>query len=240
MSLTVTVNKHEAERPASSDTVQLTVVVPFGNADPDAGVHTGAPAPEQLSLTPGEKFTTALQALGSVLWVMFAGQLIVGFTASFTVTVNEQAAVRPAPSVTVQLTDVVPLGKATPEAGVQTTAPCPSGQLSVAVGSNVTTAVQAPASVLPVIFAGQVIDGGWLSFTVTVNEQEAVRPAASVNVQLTVVVPFGKAVPGVGAQVGVPTPGQLSLAAGAKVTTAEHWSGSVLTVIGLGQVRLGG
>ena len=43
--------------------------------------------------------------------------------------------------------------------------------------------------------AGHVIVGGWASTTVTVKEQEAVSPAASVTWWVTVVVPTGKADP---------------------------------------------
>jgi hypothetical protein len=49
-------------------------------------------------------------------------------------------------------------------------------------------------------FVGQVIDGGCVSLTVTVNEQ--LGPA--VEVQVTVVVPFGKNEPDGGVQVMVP------------------------------------
>lgn len=51
--LTVTLNEHEFELLAASLTEQVTVVTPSGNAEPDAGVQTGAPTPEQLSLTDG-------------------------------------------------------------------------------------------------------------------------------------------------------------------------------------------
>ena len=40
MSLTVTVKLHAEVLPAASAAVQLTVVVPFGNADPDGGLQT--------------------------------------------------------------------------------------------------------------------------------------------------------------------------------------------------------
>ena len=50
---------------------------------------------------------------------------------------------------------------------------------------------------------------------VTVNAQTDLLFAASVTEQLTVVVPFGKAAPDGGLQIGVPTPGQLSLTTGA-------------------------
>ena len=57
------------------------------------------------------------------------------------------------------------------------------------------------------------IFGGSLSFTVTENEQLEVFADASVAVQLTVVVPFGNAVPDAGVH-DVVTPGQLSVAVG--------------------------
>ena len=59
----------------------------------------------------------------------------------------------------------------------------------------VTTAEQRPVSVLTTILAGQEIVGSSLSLTVTVKEQKAVLPLASVTVKLLVVVPFGKAEP---------------------------------------------
>ena len=89
-----------------------------------------------------------------------------------------------------------------------------------------------------VMGAGQVMAGGSVSLTVTVKVHVAVFPDASVAVQVTVVVPFGKAEPEAGEQLVV-TPGQLSLAAGAKVTTAEHWPGSVDLVMFAGHAMVG-
>jgi hypothetical protein len=66
--------------------------------------------------------------------------------------------------------------------------------------------------VLLVTFAGQVIVGACVSFTVTVKEQLAVLPDASLTVQFTVVAPFANVEPDAGVQTGVPTPGQLSVA----------------------------
>ena len=51
-----------------------------------------------------------------------------------------------------------------------------------------------------------------MSLTVTVNVQLAELPDASLTVHVTVVVPFGKKEPDGGVHVGVPTPGQLSVA----------------------------
>ena len=111
--------------------MQVTVVVPFGKVEPEAGLHTKV-APGQLSLTVGLKVTTALHWLGSLQTVMFAGHVIDGAWQSFTVTVNEQDRVLPLVSVAVHVTVVVPLAKTEPEAGAQdVVAP---GQLSVAVG----------------------------------------------------------------------------------------------------------
>jgi hypothetical protein len=60
------------------------------------------------------------------------GQLIVGGRLSVTVTVKLQLALFLLPSVTVQVTVVVPFWKVEPEAGVQLGVPT-FGQLSVAV-----------------------------------------------------------------------------------------------------------
>jgi hypothetical protein len=65
-----------------------------------------------------------------------------------------------------------------------------------------------------VILAGQLIAGGVRSLTVTVKPQLAVRFAASVALQLTVVVPFGNCEPEVGEHTTVVTPEQLSVAVG--------------------------
>jgi hypothetical protein len=65
--------------------------------------------------------------------------------------------------------------------------------------------------------AGHVIVGGCVSFTVTVKVHIEVfgGVAASLTLQVTVVVPTGNEAPDAGLQTGVPTPGQLSLTVGA-------------------------
>jgi len=75
--------------------------------------------------------------------------------------------------------------------------------------------LDAPFGVTAVTFAGHVIEGGWVSLTVTVNEQVAVLPTPSVAVAVTVVTPFGNVEPdaGVDTTVGVE---QLSVAVGAE------------------------
>jgi len=168
---------------------------------------------------------------------MFAGQVIVGGCVSFTVTVNVQVAVLPTASVAVDVTVVVPTGKKLPDAGVLTTVT--PGQLSLAVTLKVTTAPHWFGLFETVILAGQVMDGGCVSFIVMVNVQVAVFPTASVAVEVTVVVPTGKKLPDAGTLTTV-TPGQLSLAVMLKLTTAPHWFGSFEMVILAGQVMDGG
>jgi hypothetical protein len=78
---------------------------------------------------------------------------------------------------------------------------------------------------------------------VTVNEQVAVLPDASVAVQVTVVVPTGNGVPDGGTQATV-TPGQLSVATGGgNVATAVvaigQLAGATAVTLG-GQVMVGG
>ena len=129
---------------------------------------------------------------------------------SFTVIVNEQLLVLPAASLTPHVTVDVPFGNVEPDGGAQVGAATP-GQLSDTVGAGyVTTAEHFPESVPVTTLAGQVIKGGCVSLIVTVNEQLAVLPEASLTVQVTVVVPFGNVEPDGGEQTGAPRP-QLSL-----------------------------
>jgi hypothetical protein len=133
-----------------------------------------------------------------------------------TVIVKLQLAVLFEVSVAVQVTVVTPTGKTEPEVTttlfwfLQTT--LWMAQLSLAVGAKVAFAPlgQVGSSVW---LAGQVIAGGCVSLTVTVNEQVLVLFEASRAVHVTVVVPFGNAVPDAGLQLTV-APGQLSLTVG--------------------------
>jgi len=98
------------------------------------------------------------------------------------------------------------------------------------VAAKFTTAEVAFGAVCTTIFAGQVIVGGCVSFTVTVKL--AVVPA--VVVMFTVVVPTGKKDPEAGL---TPTIPQVPDVIGAgKFTTAPHWFGSFATVILAGAV----
>ena len=213
VSTTVIVNEHMLVFPAASVATAVTVVVPFGNAEPDGGVATTL-TPGQLSVAVTTKLTTAEHRPGAAGTVMFAGHVIAGGWPSFTVTVNEQLEVFPDVSVATLVTVVTPFGNELPDGGFDTTVT--PGQLSEAVTVNVTTAEQTLGSVTFVMFAGHVTVGACVSFTVTVKLHVVVfgGVAASLTVQVTVVTPFGYTAPEAGLHVTVPTPGQLSVAVG--------------------------
>src|SRR5215831_19468863 len=91
VSLTVTVNDAEATLPALSDAVHVTVVVPSGKVDPDAGVHVTGTTPSTSSSADAVYVTTAPAGLVASA-VMFAGTVITGGIVSgcgVTVTVND-------------------------------------------------------------------------------------------------------------------------------------------------------
>ena len=138
---------------------------------------------------------------------------MVGGCVSTTVTVKLQVAVLPDASVAVVVTVVVPFGNTDPDGGLDTTVT--PGQLSAAVAVKVTVLEHCPIAAGITMFAGQLTVGACVSLTVTVKEQLDELPCASVTAQLTVVVPFGKVEPEGGVHDAVPTPGQLSLTAGA-------------------------
>ncbi len=143
LSLTVIVKVQLSLLPAASVAVLVTVVVPFGNVEPDAGLETTV-TPGQLSVAVTLKLTTAEHFPRSFACVTFAGQVITGFSVSATVTVNEQVDVLPDASVAVLVTVVVPFGNVEPDAGLETTVT--PGQLSVAVTLKLTTAEHFPGS----------------------------------------------------------------------------------------------
>src|SRR5205085_1988144 len=135
----VTVWLQVAECPDVSVAVQVIVVVPFGNTLPAGTPLELTMTPGQLSLAVAEPrfapVTTAVHVPASVLTVLFAGQVIVGFSLSFTVTVNEQLLVLPEASVTVKVLVVAPFGKSEPESRPAVCMVVWPGQLSVPTGA---------------------------------------------------------------------------------------------------------
>jgi hypothetical protein len=96
--------------------VQDTLVVPIGNADPEAGVQVVV-TPVQLSLAVGWNVTAAEHWFGSLLRVMLAGQVIVGGVVSLTVKVVVQVETLSAASFTVTVTVVTPNPTSVPAVG---------------------------------------------------------------------------------------------------------------------------
>jgi hypothetical protein len=212
---TVTPKAQVLVLPLPSVAVLVTVVVPAAKELPEDGLDTTTGLP-QLSVPVTVNVTTAWQVLIFAFTVMLDEQLITGTWLSTTVTVNEQVAVFPLPSVAVPVTVVFPNANVLPEAGEETTAGLP--QLSVAVVLKVATAVQFPDADM-LTFAGQLITGTVLSTTRTVNEQVELFPLPSVAVPVTVVFPKLKVLPETGEETTVALP-QLSVAVMLNVAVA--------------------
>src|ERR1043166_800135 len=100
---------------------------------------------------------------------MLAEQVIVGgVVLGFTMTLKVQLVVLPEPSVAVQVTVLVPMGKIEPLGGLQLVVT--PEQLSLAVGEKFTARpLQIDGSALVVMLAGVVIVGRVASITVMVN-----------------------------------------------------------------------
>src|SRR5688572_5450170 len=162
---------------------------------------------------------------------------MVGASSSRTTTVNPQAASFPAASMAVHATTLVPIGNAQPLGGSQTTST--PGQLSVALGSKVTTALHRPASALRTTLLAHNRSGLSRSSTSTLNPQLTVLLLTSVAVQPTSVVPRGKRVPEGGTHTTV-APAQSSATLGAKFTTASQRPRSVPATMLLGHTSIGG
>jgi hypothetical protein len=163
---TVTVKLHAVLLFEVSVAVQVTLVVPTWKTEPEAGLQA-TETPGQLSVAVAEKVATAPAGqVGSN--VMLAGHVMAGGCASLTVTVNWQLAVLCDASVAVHVTVVVPFGNVEPDGGTQLDVT--PGQLSFAVGEKLTTAEHRFGAVVVVMLPGQVIIGGIVSLTVTVNE----------------------------------------------------------------------
>jgi hypothetical protein len=118
----------------------------------------------------------------------------------------------------VQVTVVEPSAKVEPDAGTQTGVIAPS-TVSLAVALKLTTAPDEEVA-SSVMSDGTLISGSVVSCTITLNDADALLPAASVAVQVTVVVPIGKVEPDGGVQTGVIAPSTVSLAVAVKFTSA--------------------
>src|SRR5262245_50953023 len=154
----VTVNVQLLELPLASVAVLVTVVTPTANVLPLGGVLTRL-VTLQLSVALTLKVTLLrLQRPASVFNTRLAGQVVVGFCVSSTVTVKVQLLVLPLASVAVLVTVVTPTANVLPLGGTLTR--LVTLQLSVALTAKVTLLrLQRPTSVVSTRLAGQVIVG---------------------------------------------------------------------------------
>src|SRR5882724_11357732 len=153
----MTLNVQLLVLPEVSSAVQVTVLLPRPNVEPDGGEQVVEATP-QLSLATGSlKVTTALVTSSPTLVMMFAGQVIVGGCVSLTVTLKVQT-VTP---LVVTVTVVVPVLKNEPLGGRATR----DGQASLPQALKVTVAPHRPGAVLVVMSDGRWIVQPWSGWT---------------------------------------------------------------------------
>ena len=226
MSFTVTVKEHFAVFPEASVAVNTLVVEPTGKTEPLCKPLVKATVALQLSVAVTSNVAFAPQTPKSVLILRGVGHVITGNSLSFTVTVKEHFAVFPEASVAVKTFVVEPTGKTEPLCNPLVKATV-ALQLSIAVTSNVAFAPQTPKLVLILRGVGQVMTGNSLSVTLTVKEQVAVLPDASVAVNTFVVDPTGKIEPLCNPLVKATDALQLSVAVTSNVAFAPQTPKSV-------------
>jgi hypothetical protein len=131
ISRTVIVKEQLSVFPPVSVAVHVTVFTPLANREPLGGVQVPL-APLQLSVADASKVATASQTPACVNSSCGCGQVITGFSRSWTITAKLHRFVLPLGSVATQLTAVTPLAKVEPEGGAQTSV---APQLSVALAT---------------------------------------------------------------------------------------------------------
>ena len=161
---TVTVKLLLAGLPAASVALVMTVVVPTGKTEPDAGLLRVARLPLNKSLALVVKVTAAPLALVAAT-VMLGGTLMMGAVVSRTVTVKLALPVLPAASVALAVTVVVPSGKIEPDDGLLVVASGPSIS-STALVANEALAPAGPVA-SRVMSDGTLTTGGVLSLAAT-------------------------------------------------------------------------
>ena len=154
----MTVKVHWLVLPLLSLAVLVTVVTPSGKAEPLAGMLATLVTLPQVSLAVTLKVTLLVHCPAAALTMMLAGQVITGPWMSRTITRCWQVVVLPLPSVTVQVTVLVPTGNWAGALLVTVTEP----QLSVAATVPKVTPVakQDPALAFTVTSAGQEVMTG--------------------------------------------------------------------------------
>jgi hypothetical protein len=112
--------------PAASVAVQVTVVVPRANCEPEAAEQTGVRVPSVLSVAETVPYVTRAPAALVASTVGDDGADTTGLTAALITISNEAEPLFPRTSVAVQVTVVVPIGYVAPDATEQDTPVAPS------------------------------------------------------------------------------------------------------------------
>jgi len=197
-SYTVTLKAQLTTLLLASLALQFTVVTPFASRLPGGGTQSTR-APGQLSVTCAAYCTTASHLPDAVYTIMLAGHTNTGRSLSETVTLNVHVAVLPLLSFAVQITFVSPTENRVPDGGTQLNVASP--QLSLPVGTKLTTASHRPDSHDTLISPGQLICGFSPSNTSTINEHRFWFLFASIATHSTIVCPTPNNDPLAGVQI---------------------------------------
>ena len=120
VSSTFTVKEQPPLLPAPSEAVHMTLVVPTGKLEPDAGSHVTVGLGSHASVAVTTNSTT-VPPVPVHSAVRFPPHVTLGPTVSRTATVNEHVLVFPLLSEAAQVTVVTPEAKVEPEGGWQVT-----------------------------------------------------------------------------------------------------------------------
>ena len=171
---------------ALSIAVQFTIVVPRGNR---AGASLATDATPTASVATGEPMSTGVPSGDEASAVTLAGAASAGGVVSTTRTSCAAVCLLPAASAAVHATTVVPR----PNSGGASLAMDTTPTASDAVAAPWSTAVPARPSASASTESGAYTDGGVVSTTETTCESDAVLPAASAAVHVTMVLPTANA-----------------------------------------------
>ena len=184
VSRTVTVEDAEPRLPKASVVLQVTVVVPNGKVEPDAGEHVEGRDPLTMSMAVAENVATAPVGLVASRVTGNPDIDTNGGVVSRTVTMENAEPMLPAASVAVHLTLVIPSGKVVPEGGEQDVVSDPL-TMSVADEEKVATAPLGPVASRVVGSPDIVTTGGVVSKTITMKLALALLFEESVAVHMT-------------------------------------------------------
>jgi hypothetical protein len=233
-SLTVTVKVADPVFPCKSVAVQVTIVWPTGNTDPELGLHEAVSEPSTMSKAVAEENVTSAPVDFVASTVLSAGAATVGPMLSFTVTLNVPDPLLCRLSAAVHVTVVCPTGNVAPEAGEQAGVIEPSTRSVAETPEKGTAAPPDPLASKGPMFAGTWTIGPNVSLTVTVKVSDAVLPCASTAVHLTTVEPRANGVPDAGVQGAEIDGSTLSVAVAGEKTTMAPPGPVASTVEGLG------